>query len=381
MLGGAYTAVAGQGTTAAAAQEAATAVAECTHIIPLSASKPGKRAAWKPVSVCAGHVTLNGGYMKHPELARSVEYTVRDTICTFVELDKNAKWFLHGVGGPTIVKGDLKAVRVILAIRDKLSQPTVVEEEEVTAVAGEDHDTQNQDDDDDPMNALDDVVEALPSPKAKAKGKAKAKATTKATRSALKEVEMPMRAPCVGGQAHGTKVISVYTKAGRAIYLRVDCLDWLLSYAADELHFQGVPRTNPEPKAKKGGNCPAVADLHLEWDFNNKTWDAEFVAGVLAGTTRRFPVTGMSKDRWSKMRERSLLEDDLAWDRGTDRKKGAKEFITTWCQAIARDEGNNFEEEWGLGETDFLTPEKKRCRRADLEVPQSRPSLTAATIN
>ena len=132
----------------------------------------------------------------------------------------------------------------------------------------------------------------------------------------VKKFEMPKRPPCAGCEKDDKTVICVYRKPGssirnkRNLYLQVDCLDWLLSYAADELHFQGVVRTNPEPSAKPTGNCSAVADLHLEWDFDAKAWEAEFVAGAFAGRKQRFSFRDLTHARWTKMKAWSLVACD-----------------------------------------------------------------------
>ena len=89
--------------------------------------------------------------------------------------------------------------------------------------------------------------------------------------------------------------------ASSKLFLLVGNLDWLLAYAADELHFQGVKRESPEREPRKPANCAAVADLRLQWDFGSKTWEAEFVSGPFEGTTRRFCVEQLTNKRWSKL--------------------------------------------------------------------------------
>ncbi len=149
------------------------------------------------------------------------------------------------------------------------------------------------------------------------------------------------------------------------LFLREDCIDWLLSYAADELSFQGVPCVTPGPETTAKANCSAVADLRIQWNFTEKVWDAEFVAGGLAGMSRRFgfekPFAQMHYDIWKGLKEQSLIDCDLSHAPRIERKKAAKEFITLWCQAIDNKEGGAFEQEWGLlQETKFETPMKKR---------------------
>ena len=57
---------------------------------------------------------------------------------------------------------------------------------------------------------------------------------------------MPKRPECTGADQSDTLWIKVYRQQGMnpknqaKLYLRWDYLDWLLSYAADQLHFQNV---------------------------------------------------------------------------------------------------------------------------------------------
>ena len=81
------------------------------------------------------------------------------------------------------------------------------------------------------------------------------------------------------------------TKAGEegcgnaaSLYLRSDCINWLLQYAADELVYQGVER-NKEEEDEKTCNSE-VAGMHLGWDFGNETWTATFVDGVHVGAQK-----------------------------------------------------------------------------------------------
>ena len=46
----------------------------------------------------------------------------------FLELDKNAAWFLKGVGGPKTQKGSLKAVDVLQLLRKTFDDLTAVAE-------------------------------------------------------------------------------------------------------------------------------------------------------------------------------------------------------------------------------------------------------------
>jgi hypothetical protein len=329
-----------------------------------TAATTGKRGHWSPVEIIQSAVTIKGGFCKTPTVATTIDYNIGTTTHRFVEMDKNAVWFLKGVGGPKTQKGELKAVQVLQEIREKFQRACVDVPygHDLAVVTGEEGDTQYQDADDDPMNALDDVVDTLVKPHAKATYTK----TKRSSRASVHDLEMPMTPPCAGFDNPGTKIICVYRKPGsnarnkENLYLRADCIGWLLSYAADELHFQGVACTEPEPIRQQTGNCTAVADLYLEWDFGAKTWTAEFVAGPFARTARRFCVTGLTRERWSKMKADSIVGDYLCQATNLLQKHTALAFITMWCQAIVRNEGDDFESTWGLRGDEFDTPSPKR---------------------
>ena len=100
--------------------------------------------------------------------------------------------------------------------------------------------------------------------------------------------------------------------------------------------------------------------MHLEWQFDDKAWDAEFLAGKYAGTRKRLLVADLNKARWQKMHKLSLVDEDWPLQSKVAKKDGAKALITAWCEAIVNDKGPAFEREWGLCEPLLTTPVKKR---------------------
>lgn len=240
-------------------------------LLPIAACGPGsRRGKWQPVGVCRGVVCVTGGFNKTPCNVASVEYKVGNTTQVFVQLEKNSHWFLKGVGGPGAQKGDLKAVQVLEDIRHNFEKVTEAAHAAESAVAGEGPaavaeakaDSQAQDQDVDPMDALDEVEEELPKATAtltptKSRTR-KAEKVNKFLRAEVQQLEMPTRPACAGRSQDGTTFINVYRKSGASarnfgnLYLQVDSLDWLLSYAADELHFQGVTCCESPPPAPNG---------------------------------------------------------------------------------------------------------------------------------
>ena len=157
------------------------------------------------------------------------------------------------------------------------------------AVAGGDSQSSAVAEDDaevDPMYALEgmaSVADALAEIVASAKKASPMK--RKFERACVHELVIPARPMCAGGADGATTSVFVYSptyknKTNSVLYLRTDCMGWLLAYGADDGSSQGVCRaeTSAEHAAPRS-NCPAVADLHLEWSFAEKAWDAVFLGG------------------------------------------------------------------------------------------------------
>ena len=153
-------------------------------ITPVSAP-PTKKGGWQPVSTFQGLIGISGGFCRKPLGAQSIEWTSGNKTHRFVELAKNAEWFLKGVGGAKTQKGDLKAVTVLDEIRDKLNSTA-----EPSAVAGPSAVADGDDDDaPDPMDALDEVPDTP------------LKATKKAARTPQKKEGRVSHRPIPGSDA------------------------------------------------------------------------------------------------------------------------------------------------------------------------------------
>ena len=185
-------------------------------IAPLSASR-----SWKSVSITQNTVTIQGGYSTRGEAAPTVQYKVGDTTQTFVELDKNASWFLKGVGGSKAKKGDLKAVEVMQVLRDAFKDKLDEVTGDNAAVAETQSGSHDADDGLDPMDAMDlmddvaaVVAEVVPQKKAGVrKGGAQKQPTQDARRALVQELEVPSRPRCVGSDEDDKTVVWVYRKA------------------------------------------------------------------------------------------------------------------------------------------------------------------------
>ena len=113
---------------------------------------------WKPVVIHRDALAITGGLQcKGPQTAPCIHYTMGGTIWPFVELDKNARWFLNTVGGSVTNKGDLKTVNVLSEIRAAFHGPLADSDSNTAAVADDDsavaEDSQDKGEID-PMDAL-----------------------------------------------------------------------------------------------------------------------------------------------------------------------------------------------------------------------------------
>ena len=119
---------------------------------------------WHPVSTVAGLISIKGGYNSKPEVANTIEYEFGGVVSVFVALDKNAAWFLKGVGGTGTTKGSLQSVQVHNLLRGWFQDGLAH-----TAVADTQSNSESQEPEDDPpkdeidpMDALDDPADTTP---------------------------------------------------------------------------------------------------------------------------------------------------------------------------------------------------------------------------
>ena len=326
----------------------------------------GARGArkWHHVDVKHDRVSVIGGYNPHSEAAACIQYQMPGNTVThtFVALDKNATWFLKGVGGVNIRKGDLKPVQVIDMIRHtfNLSLPgetqcvmSAVDDSVAAAVAG----TASQDSpeqDIDPMDQMDEL--AMPRalrPKRKHISSLKASMLTANAlfRMQPQRLEVPTRPPCAapphlstGPDADDHTEIWVYqSEEGRSasrrhdcgLFLRSDSIGWLLNYAADELEFHGAVSVPSPDGGDQSPNCAAVDGLNVEWSFDAKAWEAMFLAGEKLGTQLRVCVKDLNRAMWQQLYNISKVDGYFSNADYRQRKYATREFLVLLCLAIA----------------------------------------------
>ena len=289
-------------------------------IVPVSAKTTGTHK-WNPISVTCDSVIVRGGYNTSREPANSI--TLDDS-----------RWFLKGVGGPKAVKGDLKAVEVLAMLRATLKDREAASRIRGAAVAAPvlPDAVVEPIADIDPMDELDAITSAQPKPLKYRK------LSTYDRRALVETLTVPTRPICTGRGDGATTTIRVYqTLASRSnarLYLRTDCIDWLLAYAADELHCQGVIAPCPVPQSRVG-NRSEVAGLQLEWSFASQAWACEFVDGPLLGTTRRFPVRDLTKAQFAEMRTGNKI--NACWSRASpaEKRMATMAVALEWASSVA----------------------------------------------
>jgi hypothetical protein len=156
-------------------------------------------------------------------------------------------------------------------------------------------------------------------------------------------VMMPKRPPCTGlepGQTH-TIYILVGRCGNRQLFLRMDGMDWLMAYAADEYHFQGIQR---EMAAMMPST--AVADYRSEWNFNECLWEGFILAGDAKGQTIKFSPGSLRRSQWDKLKEQSLADGFFSKRSKKEEKLAAKEVVKLWCAATHSGKQKEFENDW-----------------------------------
>ena len=383
-------------------------------LAPVAASSGhNTRGKWKTVKVEQGLVNILGGFGVGLHTAASIDFNVGDDAetHTYVLLDKNAQWFLKGAGGDKVQKGDVKAVKIIDTIRENFREACCTTDD-VQCTTADDVQCITADEvvDEgvvDPMDALK-VRQICAEPirngvnGSGTKGKRprpdinKKKGDPSMTRSVMRQLVMPTRPECAASamQAGDTTLISLWRGPGKAktanngkLYLRIDCLDWLLSYAADELHFQGIVPSMPDAPQSRLANCEEVSDLFVAWDFTAHAWNASFIDGPFKGTTKRVYYYDVTAALWVKLQQRLTAGGNFQgvrdggwkpsrlWETVTfayasnqQKKAAAKVLVIALCHAVtvgqdAVDEFEHLMRVTGTDEGCLLTPPPKKRKK------------------
>lgn len=290
--------------------------------------------AWKPFTILVDHVAIEAGFSKHSYQAQCVTLESGGANLKFLHLRKQASWFVAAVGGPKLgAKGEMPTVTVIDELTAKVFGGDFKDPETAVAAA----DTEPAELDDDPMAELDDISPELETPK-------KTKSRKQVPQRALvRSVDMPTRPLCVQCDA-GTKTLQFYCQPkSKKLFIRIQDVDWLISYAADQHHFQGIRRgADVAPET-------AVAAYTIEWDFNAKAFDVNINTGPHAGLRLTSPLVEFTKDAFDKTCESQQINVERTWSKATtaSKRKVSRAYLQMWADASANGSRYEFETEFG----------------------------------
>ena len=222
------------------------------------------------------NVVLQCGFANRKHMAPFVKVDVQGTHRKLVQVNKGARWFVAAVGGPQLKKGDMPTVTVLEELMDKLAENiknddaarSAIDEEPETAVAaiweGQEGDRLV-----DPMLELNCIEDSPPLETPKKKRKPCSKKHRKPQFATVRTVLMPKRPPCAqcGVDANLTKTVLMWVKPkSKTLWIELEDIDWLCSYAADQHHFQATADSKN-----------AVAATSIEWDFIGRAWDVKLM--------------------------------------------------------------------------------------------------------
>lgn len=154
----------------------------------------------------------------------------------------------------------------------------------------------------------------------------------------------------------------------KALWIKMDCIHWLIGYAADEHYYQGIARDDA------ASPVPA-ADSDIEWEYNDKAFDCKINVGINAGQTLRMTLDALTKDVFHKLAEK---DDAYAyWSKATSalKRKACREYLQLRCVATIYGSRLQFEAEWGCPVTANKRKTDIHCQTA---VAASQPATGAA---
>ena len=348
--------------------ELACTVAE-NQLVPMCTSKAKDTLGdWKSVHIRNDHIALQAGFSKVPFQGQCV---TMDGV-RYIHVKKNSPWFIAAVGGPQLKKGGLPSVQVIDQLCSKVfgNNYTDVEAEDQDRSRGEDDEPDegvepaDADADHDPMNQLEECAATeFETPKKK-----KPRLPNRPN-PLVRALDMPKRPPCVAGSAGGDHKVYVFVRPNsKALYLRMDCVDWLVSYAADEHYYQGVRCFDDAPPEKK-------TPWEIDYDFDKKVYEGTINVGVNAGRTTRMSMHQLTKEMFDKI---AVKLDCLGyWSKATPtlKRRACREFVESWCKAGTQGSLQEFIDEWS-GICNIIANAKRRKMDVETTAPASQPGAS-----
>ena len=297
---------------------------------------------WKALKVLEDQIVLQIGFAKAPHQAPCLKIDIEGVPHRFVHVKKGATWFVAAVGGPQLKKGDMPTVTVLDELTqklfvDSLSKDIDDEPEIAVAAMGE---VQDEDNVFDPMSQLNAFEDSPPLETPKKTRQSKPK-KPKPAHAMVRKVLMPNRPACVQCDAGLNYTVHCWIKPKcRALHIKLEDLDWLCSYAADQHHFQGITRdlgVDPET---------AVAATNIEWNFNSKTFEVKVM-----NQSYDIPLGFMTTEIHDKLADN--YDIDGSRERGGKRyspsvkRIASHKLLELWCEATMAGTQQEFENEWG----------------------------------
>ena len=92
------------------------------------------------------------------------------------------------------------------------------------------------------------------------------------------------------------RTITLLALSTNSLWIRVDCIAWLLTWLRDELLSGGVLMVLDDPLEALECNCEAD-HVHIRWDFNG-AWEAIILAGEEKGTKVKSHVAKCTAEKW-----------------------------------------------------------------------------------
>ena len=335
-----------------------------SKLVPVCQQEVSKAlGAWKSANVLTDHIALEAGFSKQAYQAQcaTIDYAGREE--KFVHVNKHSPWFLAAVGGPNCKRSSLPAVYVIEALQDKMfdtfDKQVVDDADRGRGEYGEHEEgvTEDLPGEDDPMLLLG-ACSPDHQPETPQKCKRR-KIQTKRPTDLVRAIDMPKRPSCAGSECAEIKKVHMYVRPNsKALWIRLDCIDWLVSYAADEHHYQGISRSDSL-------TAVAAKDYEIEFDYNDKAWDCKINVGVDKGVTLRLCPTQLTKEMYEKTAASDPTTFDVYFCKTTVtiKRKACREYLRLWALAAVQGSRQDFEDEVVYQES----PNKKRRIGADCE--------------
>ena len=150
---------------------------------------------------------------------------------------------------------------------------------------------------------------------------------------------MPLRPTCADPNCSDTINVTVFLKGAtnKELWIDVANVAWLITYAADEIAYQGVEcKDEGTAVAAKTPNCKDVEHLHIAWNFQSKNYDAEFLGGPEKGYGVSIDTVALTETAvWKHNEELSHLQSA---------KSFAKELLKQMCKAHLEDSATGVQE-------------------------------------